>query len=255
VIEDLQLREQPDPRARNILGAPPNDKMPKGSQVAVIDTCRTWMGSGRGAQDADNIWCPVLYEGHRGWANAYYLADSGVDSGERVACVMYPTARGCAWSERQQQHENPCGPEQTFRKGICWDRVIIDPPPGPTIPPQFHGEWCYEDWSLQPALDIECTKMFVAKYALVIHYALGTLQCTPLEVTYGHDNHYQFKGKCVSTIGKPSTIDEDAKIIEGTAWIEDDNLLIDINVPQPTTSIEKTSTRPVGHCPIPEYGD
>jgi hypothetical protein len=92
VIEDLQLREQPDPRARNILGAPPDDKMPKGSQVAVIDTCRTWMGSGRGAQDADNIWCPVLYEGHRGWANAYFLADHG----ERVACVMYPTARGCA---------------------------------------------------------------------------------------------------------------------------------------------------------------
>ena len=92
VIEDLQLREQPDPRARNILGAPPNDNMPKGSQVAVIDTCRTWMGSGRGAQDADNVWCPVLYEGHRGWANAYYLADRG----KRVACVMYPTARGCA---------------------------------------------------------------------------------------------------------------------------------------------------------------
>jgi hypothetical protein len=93
VIEDLQLREQPDPRARNILGAPPDDRMPKGSQVAVIDTCRTWMGSGRGAQDADNIWCPVLYEGHRGWANAYFLAD---EHGERVACVMYPTARGCA---------------------------------------------------------------------------------------------------------------------------------------------------------------
>jgi hypothetical protein len=92
VIEDLQLREQPDPRARNILGAPPNDKMPKGSQVAVTDTCRTWMGSGRGAKDADNIWCPVLYAGYRGWANAYYLADHG----ERVACVMYPPAGGCA---------------------------------------------------------------------------------------------------------------------------------------------------------------
>jgi tetratricopeptide (TPR) repeat protein len=92
VIEDLQLREQPDPRARNILGAPPNDKMPKGSQVAVIDTCLTWMGSGRGAQDADNIWCPVLYAGHRGWANAYYLADHG----GRVACVLYPPAGGCA---------------------------------------------------------------------------------------------------------------------------------------------------------------
>jgi tetratricopeptide (TPR) repeat protein len=62
VIEDLQLRVEPDPRdARNILGA-----MPKGSQVALTDICRTWMGSGRGAQDADNIWCPVLYEGHRG---------------------------------------------------------------------------------------------------------------------------------------------------------------------------------------------
>ena len=70
VIEDLQLREQPDPRARNILGAPPDDRMPKGSQVAVIDFRRPWMGSGRGAQDADNIWCPVLYEGYRGWANA-----------------------------------------------------------------------------------------------------------------------------------------------------------------------------------------
>jgi Caspase domain len=88
VIEDLQLRQEADPRARTILGAP----MPKGSQVAVTDTCRTWMGSGRGALDADNIWCPVLYAGHRGWANAYYLADHG----ERVACVIYPPAGGCA---------------------------------------------------------------------------------------------------------------------------------------------------------------
>ena len=92
VIEDLQLREWADPRARNILGVPPDDRMPKGSQVALIDICRTWMGSGRGAQDADNIWCPVLYEGHRGWANAYYLADHG----GRVACVIYPPAGGCA---------------------------------------------------------------------------------------------------------------------------------------------------------------
>jgi Caspase domain len=91
VIEDLRLREQPDPQARNILGALPNDKMPKGSQVAVTDICLTWMGSGRGARDADNIWCPVLYKGRRGWANAYYLADHG----ERVACVLYPPARGC----------------------------------------------------------------------------------------------------------------------------------------------------------------
>jgi tetratricopeptide (TPR) repeat protein len=90
VIEDLQLREQPDPRTGNILG-----KMPQGSQVAVTGTCRTWWGSGRGAQDADNIWCPVLYAGRRGWANAYYLADHG----ERVACALYPPAGGCASKE------------------------------------------------------------------------------------------------------------------------------------------------------------
>ena len=84
VIEDLQLREWPDPYARNILGAP----LPKGSQVALTDICRTWTGGlGRGAKDADNIWCPVLYEGHRGWANAYYLAGH---YGERVACVLWP---------------------------------------------------------------------------------------------------------------------------------------------------------------------
>ena len=87
VIEDLLLRDQPDPYSSNILA-----KMPKGSQVAAIPDCKTWMGSGRGAQDADNIWCPVLYEGHRGWANAYYLADHG----GRVACVLWPPARGCA---------------------------------------------------------------------------------------------------------------------------------------------------------------
>jgi hypothetical protein len=90
VREDLLLRDKADPHWSNILA-----KMPKGSQVAVIDACKTWMGSGRGAQDADNIWCPVLYAGHSGWANAYYLADHG----ERVACVVYPPARGCASTE------------------------------------------------------------------------------------------------------------------------------------------------------------
>jgi hypothetical protein len=72
--------------------------MPKGSQVAIVDDCQTWMDSGRGPRDADNIWCPVLYEGHRGWANAYYLA---IGEGRRIACVMYPTARGCASTGRQ----------------------------------------------------------------------------------------------------------------------------------------------------------
>jgi hypothetical protein len=64
----------------------------KGSQVAIAGKCQPWMGSGRGAEDADNIWCQVSYGEHRGWANAYFLAAS---DGRRLACVMYPTARGC----------------------------------------------------------------------------------------------------------------------------------------------------------------
>jgi hypothetical protein len=91
VLQDLHLRTQPDPRAPDALG-PPNDVMPQGSLVAIAGKCRPWMGSGRGAEDADNIWCEVSYGEHRGWANAYYLA---APDGRRLACVMYPTARGC----------------------------------------------------------------------------------------------------------------------------------------------------------------
>src|SRR5262249_26256402 len=75
VVEDLHLRTQPDPRAPDVLG-PPNNRMPKGSQVDIAGKCQSWMGSGRGAEDADNIWCQVSYGEHRGWANAYYLAAS-----------------------------------------------------------------------------------------------------------------------------------------------------------------------------------
>jgi hypothetical protein len=34
-----------------------------------------------------------IYRGHRGWTNAYFLA---FNDGRRVACVIYPKARGCA---------------------------------------------------------------------------------------------------------------------------------------------------------------
>jgi hypothetical protein len=73
VVQDLHLRTQPDPHAPDAL-SPPNDVMPQGSQVAIAGKCRPWMGSGRGAEDADNIWCEVSYGEHRGWVNAYYLA-------------------------------------------------------------------------------------------------------------------------------------------------------------------------------------
>jgi hypothetical protein len=92
VVQDLHLRQQPDPRARDVLGPPPDDYMPKGSQVTVVSQCRLWTISGRGEQDADNVWCPIIYRGYRGWANAYFLAFS---DGHRLACVIYPKAQGC----------------------------------------------------------------------------------------------------------------------------------------------------------------
>ena len=95
VVQNLHLREQPDPHAPDVLGPPPDDYMPKGAQVSVVGQCRLWTISGRGEQQADNdnIWCPVIYRGYRGWANAYFLA---FNDGRRVACVIYPKARGCA---------------------------------------------------------------------------------------------------------------------------------------------------------------
>jgi hypothetical protein len=85
------LRSAPDPRAADVLVAP-NDFIPKGTRVRISDRCTLWTGSGRGALDADNNWCPVIYGGYRGWVNAYFLWTS---ASERLACVLQPDARGC----------------------------------------------------------------------------------------------------------------------------------------------------------------
>jgi hypothetical protein len=90
---DLHLRAAPDPHAPDVLGPPPNDQMPRGSEVTITDECQIWHGSGRGYQDADNVWCPVSFNGQSGWANAFYLEING---NQRVACVMYPASNGCA---------------------------------------------------------------------------------------------------------------------------------------------------------------
>jgi hypothetical protein len=97
-LSDLHLRTAPDPRSTDVLAPPPNDSMPKGSQVTMQGRCQVWNGSGRGAQDADNVWCPVIYGENRGWANAYFL---GNNSAERLACALYPTARGCGGTPDQ----------------------------------------------------------------------------------------------------------------------------------------------------------
>ena len=70
----------------------PNDRIYEGEEVLIVHQCAVWTGSGRGAQDADNIWCPVEYNGKRGWANAWLLIGG---DGHRIACLMYPTANKC----------------------------------------------------------------------------------------------------------------------------------------------------------------
>jgi clan AA aspartic protease (TIGR02281 family) len=88
---DLSLRRSPDPHADTVL-PPPYDAIPQGSQITVLDDCKIWTASGRGVQDADNVWCPTIYGNNRGWANAYLMT---ANDGRRLACIKYPNANGC----------------------------------------------------------------------------------------------------------------------------------------------------------------
>ena len=112
----MHLREQADPRAPDILSAP-HSTMQGGSELKSDSTqeCKVWMGSGRGARDADNVWCPVQYGIYRGWANAYLLAQT---DGRRVACVLYPDAKGCSAKVR---HDRPCDVAQDHPEKFNWN--------------------------------------------------------------------------------------------------------------------------------------
>jgi hypothetical protein len=90
-LQDLHLRIAPNPYAADAL--PFNTVIPKGTDLTLTFKCEVWKGSGRAAQDADNIWCPVNYGQARGWVNAYWL-ESTVLPG-RLACLMFDTARSC----------------------------------------------------------------------------------------------------------------------------------------------------------------
>jgi hypothetical protein len=88
---NLSLRRSPDPHADTVL-PPPYDAIPQGSQITVIDDCKIWTASGRGAEDADNVWYPTIYGNNCGWANAYLIR---ANDGRRLACIKYPNANGC----------------------------------------------------------------------------------------------------------------------------------------------------------------
>jgi hypothetical protein len=85
---ELTLRSDADPRAAPIY------RIPRGEKVYgwLEENCKWWMGSGRGSQDADNLWCPVWYDNQKGWANAAYLVTA---RGEILACSNAPWRSGC----------------------------------------------------------------------------------------------------------------------------------------------------------------
>jgi hypothetical protein len=77
------FRLAPDPKANLVQPEP----IPEGTEVALYADCEVWRGSGRGEQDADNVWCPVIYGNQQGWANGLYLQ---MRDGRRMACTCTP---------------------------------------------------------------------------------------------------------------------------------------------------------------------
>jgi hypothetical protein len=76
-VEDLHLREEPNPSAKDVLrGSPPNDAIPKGTMVRLhTDQCVTWSDGERSA-----LWCKVDYKKYTGWVNSHYLSEVAPDS-------------------------------------------------------------------------------------------------------------------------------------------------------------------------------
>ncbi len=102
-LTDLHLRSAPNPRAPDVLGPPPNDYIPRGSQVVITGQC----------QYGDNVWCPVSWGDYRGWVNAYFLANA---DGRRVACVMSTSALGCGPPDQTAQSQLPTLPQASAQK-------------------------------------------------------------------------------------------------------------------------------------------
>jgi hypothetical protein len=166
------------------------------------------------------------------------------------ACAPYtcddPRSEG--WAERQKQEEqaeNPCRPEQTFRKGICWDRVILHP----SIPAKFRGLWCWHNnegqkWTYGRRAPIgSCYRMWVEADGLQFGDK-PDMRCVPLNLTE-HNNRLHFKGKCsVPDLG-------DSDIIDGTAWIEDDEYIVFEVKPRAMPVPQAEPTPPTSPAPEP----
>lgn len=128
--------------------------------------------------------------------------------------------------------DKQCPANTYLQNGICWQSVIIPSPPGPPIPEQFQGKWCGQEHKYGPDTLIYgrqilagCTEMEVYRHALVVYNSSFTLQCEPLEIILRRDYRYQYKGKC-TVFEKGKGYLSGSNILEGTAWITADNLLV-----------------------------
>jgi hypothetical protein len=95
VVQDLMLRQQPDPLSSSVLeGLQPDYMTPGTFFIAkdfdeVMSNCRqNYLGK---------VWCALNFRGsdgrlHAGYANGYYLS---FDNGKRVACVIRPSLPEC----------------------------------------------------------------------------------------------------------------------------------------------------------------
>jgi uncharacterized protein YraI len=117
--------------------------------IVNVNGCTVWMGSGRGAQDANNVWCPVSYGNYNGWANAFYLLQ---DDRQRVACAMYADANGCTTPAAGGQPATKIvrvrvTQDLNLRAGPDphSDKVLGGPPPDAFMPKDTMGEVRYTD--------------------------------------------------------------------------------------------------------------
>ncbi len=108
VVENLNLRIDHDPHSEKVLGPPPNDFI---STDAVVELHYTDLNTDCRRHDATGavhtIWCPVIYDSHTGWVNAFYL-----DTGNgRLSCSIDRTSFSCAQATPPPK-QSPTLPQQ-----------------------------------------------------------------------------------------------------------------------------------------------
>jgi len=109
VVENLSLHIIPNPYSEKVLVGPPlNDAIPADATLEIrYRDLKSDCVAGMDAHvSGHTIWCPVIYNGHAGWVNAFYLDTGAIIWDGRLACSIDQTSFGCgqvASQPRQSQ--------------------------------------------------------------------------------------------------------------------------------------------------------